>query len=52
MDLEDKPVGCVKVVEERYVTTSDINTMAARLLKAELSRSTVSFFVSFSYLVF
>ncbi|KAL5111430.1 CWF19-like protein 2 [Taenia crassiceps] len=39
--LEDKPagtsVGCVKVVEERYVTISDINTMAARLLKAELS---------------
>ncbi|KAL5962291.1 CWF19-like protein 2 [Taenia solium] len=39
--LEDKPagasVGCVEVVEERYVTISDINTMAARLLKAELS---------------
>ncbi|VDK39613.1 unnamed protein product [Taenia asiatica] len=39
--LEDKPTGasagCAEVVEERYVTISDINTMAARLLKAELS---------------
>ncbi|CDS40469.1 CWF19 protein 2 [Echinococcus multilocularis] len=39
--LEDKPVNasadCAKVIEERYVTNDDINTMTARLLKAELS---------------